>query len=142
MKFGHQVQENSETIQLAPLIDIVFLILVFYMTSAVFATLEREIDITLPTASSAAESERSPGEIYINLRDDGRIILNDRELSIEELQDRLYLVAEHFPGGAVIIRGDRNAVLGRAISVLNCCKNADIQNVSFAALREAPEESE
>jgi len=45
-------------------------------------------------------------------------------------------VATYFPGGAVIVRGDRDANLGKAIAILNCCKNADIQNVMFAAADE------
>ncbi|MCL4694237.1 MAG: biopolymer transporter ExbD [Candidatus Hydrogenedentes bacterium] len=136
MKFGKPTYESEDTIQLAPLIDIVFLTLVFFMTTAVYTSLESEIDIALPTASSAVTSERTRGEIIINLRNDGQIVLNNRELSIPELQDVLNRVAENFPGGAVIVRGDRDANLGRAIAILNCCRNADIQNVSFAALTE------
>ena len=136
MKFGRRTIEESESIQMAPLIDIVFLTLVFFMTTSVFSTLESEIDITLPTASAAEKSARTQGEIYINLRNDGRIIVNDRELTIPALQEILNDVAEEFPGGAVIVRGDREAHLGRAIAILDCCKNADIQNVSFAALPE------
>lgn len=138
MKFGKRVHEEAESIQMAPLIDIVFLTLVFFMVTSVYSTMESEIDITLPTAQSAEQGERSQGEIFINLRDDGKIIVNSREMTIAELQDVLNSVAEYFPGGAVIIRGDRDAVLGRAIAILNCCKNADIQNVSFAALTEEP----
>ena len=136
MKFGRRQMEESEGIPLAPLIDIVFLTLVFFMTTTVYASLESEIDIQLPTASSAQPSDRTAGEIYINLRDDGSIVLNNRELTIPELQEVLNRVSEHFPGGAVIIRGDRAANLGTAIAVLDCCARADIQNVSFAALHE------
>jgi biopolymer transport protein ExbD len=136
MKFGKLPYESEDAIQLAPLIDIVFLTLVFFMTTAVYTSLESEVDISLPTASSAVTSERTRGEIIINLRNDGQIVLNNRELSIPELQDVLNRVAENFPGGAVIVRGDRDANLGRAIAILNCCRNADIQNVSFAALTE------
>lgn len=134
MKLGRKPIEEPQELQLAPLIDIVFLTLVFFMTTAVFSSMEREIDITLPTADSAQEIDRGQGEIYINLLSDGRIVLNDRELTLAELQDVLHRVAEHFPGGAVIIRGDREAFLGRALAVVDCCRNADIQNVSFAAL--------
>jgi biopolymer transport protein ExbD len=134
MKFGKHAYESEDAIQLAPLIDIVFLTLVFFITTAVYSSLESEVDIMLPTANSAVPTDRTRGEIIINLRDDGQIVLNNRELSIPELQDVLNRVAANFPGGAVIIRGDREAHLGRAIAILNCCRNADIQNVSFAAL--------
>ena len=139
MKFGRGLLEEAESIQMTSLIDIVFITLVCFMTTSVYATLERQIGITLPTASSAVQSDRKQGEIFINLRQDGRIILNDREMTVPELQAVLSRVAEYFPGGSVIIRGDRQAILGNAIAILNCCKNADIQNVSFAALKEEPE---
>ncbi|MCP4639788.1 MAG: biopolymer transporter ExbD [bacterium] len=141
MKFGKRVQEETEAIPLAPLIDIVFLMLVFFMTTSVFGAMERELDIQLPTANAAEQTQRAQGEIYINLKSDGTIILNDRAVTVAELQEILNRVAEHYPGGAIIIRGDRDAILGRAVDILNCCKNADIQNVSFAALSEDPKET-
>lgn len=142
MRFGRKIQEETDTIQMAPLIDIVFLTLIFFITMVTYSNMESEVDITLPTASSAVQTERSQGEIYINLREDGRIILNNREMSIDELQTVLNRVAELFPGGAVIIRGDRDAALGQAMEVLNCCRKADIANVSFAALSEEPKEAQ
>ncbi len=138
MKFGQRIQQEPEGIPMAPLIDIVFLTLVFFMVTSVYTTLESEIDITLPTAKNVADMERTRGEIYINIRQDGSIVLNDREMDLPELQEVLYRVAEYFPGGAVIIRGDRDAYLGRAVAVLDACKNADIQNISIAALPEQP----
>jgi biopolymer transport protein ExbD len=138
MKFGRQNMEEQSGVQLAPLIDIVFLTLVFFMTTSVFATLEREIDITLPTAQSAEATERTQFEIFINLKQDGSIVLNDRTLTAPELQDVLNRVAEYAPGGAVIIRGDRQAHLGNAIAILDACRNADIQNVVFAAVQPQP----
>ncbi|HEO71861.1 MAG TPA: biopolymer transporter ExbD [Candidatus Hydrogenedentes bacterium] len=139
MKFGHRLQEESDTIPLAPLIDIVFLTLVFFMVTTVYATIESEVDIALPTADTAEQGERAQGEIFINLKADGSIVLNQRTMELDELQEVLYRVAEHFPGGAVIIRGDREAVLGRAVAILDCCRKADIQNVAFAAI---PDEEE
>ncbi len=136
MRIQRRYEDDVEVIQLAPLVDIVFVILIFFMTTAVYGTLESEVDITLPTADSATPIERTQGEIIINVKRDGSIVLNNRVLDVPELQDILKRVAENFPGGAVIIRGDGSASLGRAIAVLNCCRNADIQNVSFAVSRE------
>jgi biopolymer transport protein ExbD len=134
VKFGKRGHEEGETIQLAPLIDIVFLTLVFFMTTSVYSTLERQMDIVLPTADTAERADRGPGEIIINLTADGRIILNDREVTLPQLQERLTRVAELFPGGAVIIRGDRKAVLGNAIAIMDCCRKVDIQNIRFGTL--------
>lgn len=136
MKFGKHPYEMEEAIQLTALIDVVFLILIFFLSTTVYGSLESEVDVTLPTASSAVSMERTRGEIFINVKKDGKIVLNNRDVSLGELQEILNRVAENFPGGAVIIRGDRDALLGNAVAVLNCCRNADIQNVSFAAYTE------
>ena len=136
MRFGRRPVEEPDTFQLAPLIDIVFITLVFFMTTYTYSSLESEIDIKLPTADTAQPIDRTRGEIYINIRQDGRIVLNNKEMGIPELQEVLLRVAQYFPGGAIIIRGDRGADLGQAVAVLNCCKKADIQDVKFAVLEE------
>jgi biopolymer transport protein ExbD len=139
MRFSRQFQNEPENIQMIPLIDILFVTLFFFMVVSAYTSIETELDVMLPTASSSVPQQRTQGEIYINVLKDGRIVLNDREMSIEELQEVLNRVAELFPGGAIIIRGDRDAALGKAIAVLNCCRKADISNISFAAL---PEEAQ
>lgn len=139
MRIGRQLQEESSSMQMAPLIDIVFLTLIFFMVTSVYSNLESEVDIQLPTAESAIQTERIRGEIFINLKSDGTIVVNNREMDLARLQEVLDSVAKHFPGGSVILRGDKNAMLGRAIEVLDCCRKADIQNISFAALTESAE---
>jgi len=139
MKFSRRFQDDPENIQMIPLIDVLFVTLFFFMVVSAYSSIETEIGVTLPTASSSSAQQRTQGEIYINVLKDGRIILNDREMSLEELQGVLDRVAELFPGGAIIIRGDREAALGKAVAVLDCCRKADIWNVSFASL---PEENQ
>ena len=139
MKFARRFQDDPENVQMIPLIDILFVTLFFFMVVSAYSSIETEIGVTLPTASSSSAQQRTQGEIYINVLKDGRIILNDREMSLDELQGVLDRVAELFPGGAIIIRGDREAALGKAVAVLDCCRKADIWNVSFASL---PEENQ
>ena len=139
MKFSRRFQDDPENIQMIPLIDVLFVTLFFFMVVSAYSSIETEIGVTLPTASSSSAQQRTQGEIYINVLKDGRIILNDREMSLDELQGVLDRVAELFPGGAIIIRGDREAALGKAVAVLDCCRKADIWNVSFASL---PEENQ
>jgi biopolymer transport protein ExbD len=135
VKFGAPPQLEGETVQMAPLVDIVFLTLVFFMVTSVYANLESEVGITLPTANSAVMDERAQGEIFINVRESGEVVLNDREVTLPELEQILVRVSTHFPGGEVIIRGDTNARHGRMIEILDACKKADIQNISFAAMQ-------
>jgi biopolymer transport protein ExbD len=139
MRFMRRPIEEPESVQLVAMIDVVFVILIFFITTSVFGAIESEVDITLPTADTAVQIEQTRGEIFINIDKGGRIILNNKAMTIAELQEVLDRVAEYFPGGAVIIRGDKEAMLGQAVAVLNCCRKADIQNVSFAAVTDEPE---
>jgi len=139
VKVYQQLAEEVNPIPLAPLIDIVFLTLVFFMTTALYGTLESDVDIQLPTADTATENARTQGEIYINVRADGTIVVNDRIMDIPQLQEVLNRVATYFPGGAVIIRGDKGTALGRILEVLDCCRKADIQNIAFAAIKPTEE---
>jgi len=117
-----------------PLIDVIFLLLLFFMSSSVFAQLESELDIALPEASEAQPLNRAPSEIIINVRANGDIVVNQRTLSLDELEAMLAKVADIFASQSVIIRGDSETALGRAIDVLNVCAKVGIQNVSFATI--------
>lgn len=134
MKFGRAIEQEPESLPLAPFIDIVFLTLVFFMVTSVYGALETEVDIALPTADTGIASERMQGEVFINLLPGGRVVVNDRNMAMGELQQLLYRIAEHFPGGAVIIRGDQAANLGSVIEILDACRKADIAQISFATL--------
>jgi len=136
MRIRRTYENEPEPIQMAPLIDIVFLTLVFFMATTVYGVLESEIDITLPTAETSVPTTRSQGEIYINLKADGSIVVNNRTVSLTELQEVLNKVSQFFPGSSVIIRGDQSAMLGNAIKVLDCCRKANIQNIAFSAINE------
>jgi len=134
MRIARPWQEETEQIPMAALIDIAFNILILFMVTSVFVGRESEIDIVLPTAQTTVQNERTQGEIFINIRADGSIVVNNQEMDLPGLQAVLDRVARYFPGGSVIVRGDAGVDLGRAISVLDCCRKADIQNVSFAAI--------
>jgi biopolymer transport protein ExbD len=136
MRIRRNFEQEPEPIQMAPLIDIVFLTLVFFMATTVYGVLESEVDITLPTAETSVPSTRTQGEIYINLKADGSIVVNNRKVTLSELQEVLNKVSQFFPGSSVIIRGDQKALLGNAIQVLDCCRKARIQNIAFATIKE------
>jgi biopolymer transport protein ExbD len=138
MKFSGVRQKFSERpqIQMAPLIDVVFLLLIFFMSASIFYQLETEINITVPTAEKASETMRAPGEIIINVRKDGTIVVNQRQLSREDLRQMLGRIAQLYKGQPVIIRADRQTYHEDVVGVLDICAGADIWNISFATMRE------
>ncbi len=118
--------------QFAAMIDVVFLLLCFFITTSVFSQWEMEVDIVLPTAQSAKMPDRLPGEVIINLARDGRVTINQQELSKASLADRLGRLAKFFPGQSVVIRADRQTPYEQLVAIIDTCRLADIWNISFA----------
>ena len=125
--------------QFTAMIDVVFLLLCFFITTSVFSQWEMEVDVTLPTAQSSKMPDRLPGEVIINLSRDGRISVNQRTITREDLADRLRRLAIYFPGQSVVIRADKQASYEQLISIIDTCRLSDIWNISFAtSADEAP----
>lgn len=132
MNFRKQVKAEAPGFQLAPMIDIVFLLLFFFVTSQIFAQWETEIDITLPTAQTGQTPQRLPGEIIINIRPGGEMVVNAQRVDEAQLSSTLSRLTELFPGQAVLIRADKRTPYEHVIRVLDLCRQADIWNISFA----------
>jgi len=121
---------------MAPLIDIIFLTLVFFMALSIFSQLESELNISVPKASESKQAVRSAGEVIINVNKDGIITVNQRKLSHKELQNMLRKISALFPNQPVIIRADEQTYHKFVINVLDACASADIWNISFSTIKE------
>ena len=119
--------------QITPMLDVVFLLLCFFVTASVFSQWENEIDIQLPTAdAAAAPDDRLPGEIIVNVAKDGTASVNGREGSLEELGVKFRLLSQSFPGHPVVLRVDRDTRYEAVMGVLDACAKNDVWNISFA----------
>jgi biopolymer transport protein ExbD len=139
MNFRARAQTAPIAFQLAPMLDVVFFLLTFFLLTWNIARYETELDVKVPTARQGAEPKSLPGEIVLNVMSDGRVVLNKRAVSGEELLSILKQIVAQFPDQAVILRADENAEYKYVIAVLDVCRAADIWNVAFAtAPQDAP----
>src|SRR3989338_582727 len=92
-----EFQKQKPIIQLAPLVDIAFWALIFFMIIAILNQMESEMNITVPRSTVAAEASPSAGKIIINIARDGRFIVNQKELNSSGLENMLKKVSELFP---------------------------------------------
>ena len=132
MNFRKNKRSSAPTVQMASLMDIIFLLLCFFVTSSVFSQWETEVAITLPTAKSATIPGRMPGEIILNLNADGKVSVNGHALSLEEVTKRLTRIAENFPGQPVVIRADKTCSYETLMSLIDACRTANVWNFSLA----------
>lgn len=136
MKFRTSTSGRQLGFQIAPMIDVVFLLLCFFIASQIFSQWETEIDIKLPTASSGRVPRRLEGEIILNIRQDGNVVVNGRILDDASLRSLLGRLVELWPGQPVLLRGDSRTSYGHVVHVLDLCRQSDIWNVSFATSAE------
>ncbi len=112
---------------MTPLIDIVFLLLIFFLVATTFHQEEREMQIALPIASASGPVSVSLRELVINVNAEGEIILGGRIMDPEALSTLVLEAVESNPGQKVTVRGDRTTAYSNIVSVLDICKASGIQ---------------
>ena len=115
------------------MIDVLFLLLLFFIITWNSARRETEIEISVPAADAGTDAKRkSVGEIVINVRKGGEIVVEGEKLTEDLLLAKLQLIAQVYKDQAVILRGDEKSEYQKVMNVLNTCQKAGIWNVSFA----------
>jgi biopolymer transport protein ExbD len=122
-------------IQLAPLVDVLLLLLIFFLMTWNAARNENELDVKVPKASSAKEKPAPIGDVVVNVKADGNVVVNRRNLSAPELTEMLRNLVQLYPEQAVVIRGDESGAYKNVVGVLNICSEAGVTNVAFATAK-------
>ena len=120
-----QLRESSamSSLSIAPLIDVVFLLLIFFLVTSRFEKQERELDLELPEASQSVPITETPSEIVVNLGVDGQLVIDGSIRGLDELEKILAQASANNPlPQTVLIRSDRRAPGGSFIGVINVCK--------------------
>jgi biopolymer transport protein ExbD len=135
VNFRRRAKPEVFGFQIAPMVDILLVLLVFFIVTWNFAISENELDIKIPTASKAKEPQAYVGQVVVNVKPDGSIMMNRKLLSAEELKAKLKDLSKLYPEQAVILRGDQRTNYKSIVDVLDICRNANIWNVAFATAR-------
>ncbi len=137
MNFRRSQSLPTPTFQLAPMIDILLVVLCFFILTWNSALHENELDVRVPSAKSAKEAQPYLGQVVINIRSDGTFVMNKSPLDRDELLVRLKKLSGLYPDQAVIVRGDESVEYRFIANVLDICRSADIWNVAFATAASA-----
>ena len=136
MKFKVEERTKAPALALTSMLDVIFLLLCFFVTASVYSQWESEISVHLPHAETADEPNRLPGEIIANVTKDGAVRVNGVALALEDLSARLKRISAFYPDQAVIIRADRETPYASLVKVLDACRAANVWNFSFATSNE------
>jgi len=113
-------------LNIAPLIDVVFLLLIFFMLSAHFVT-QPGIKLTLPTANTAKLHPEE--DIIISITNDSDLYLNEEKVDLDNLKDKLYARLDKSQKKIVIIKADEKIDLGLAVKVMDIAKQAEAEGL-------------
>lgn len=120
------------TLTLTPLIDVVFLLLVFFLVATRFAQEDRELDVVLPAASEAQPLTVQPKEMFINIDHSGRYFVDGKTLNGDEVENALeQAIVDNPVNQSVIIRADKRVQLDYVVFVMNACNRVGIFDYSL-----------
>ncbi len=115
-------------------VDILMVLVIFMLVAWSTARIESDVGIQLPTSSSSAPRNPSPTPVIVNVRADGGMNVNQRDISDEQLVAMLDQLVKLQPSQVVVVRADRTVAYERVLKVLDYCREAGISQVGFSAL--------
>ncbi|MDA1017391.1 MAG: biopolymer transporter ExbD [Planctomycetota bacterium] len=123
---------EETNLNLTPMIDIVFLLIIFFMVGTQFSEMERQFDIQLPTVDRNLTLTSLPDPLIVNIDGEGQVKINNKSMSLEQLQVRLITAQRNYADQIVLIRGQGAGPYQHVMDIIEICQQAKIKNVSLA----------
>jgi biopolymer transport protein ExbD len=121
--------QSAGLVNLTPMIDVVFQLLLFFLVASKFAEDERELNIVLPHASEARPLTSRPEVLFVNVDRDGHFVVDRQLLDSAALEVKLRQASANNPGRQTVeIRADRNCLWQFVVEVMNLCNKAGIRD--------------
>ncbi|WP_278382980.1 ExbD/TolR family protein, partial [Alteromonas mediterranea] len=128
--FQNLVDEEEANIDMTPMLDVVFIMLIFFIVTASFVK-EAGIDVNRPEAATAVKKDRA--NILIAISDKGEIWINKRRIDVRAVQANIERLHAENPQGTVVIQADKKATTETLIKVMDASRAAGVYDVSIAA---------
>ena len=128
--FQNLVDEEEAAIDMTPMLDVVFIMLIFFIVTASFVK-EAGIDVNRPEAATAVKKDRA--NILIAISDKGEIWINERRIDVRAVQANIERLRAENPQGSVVIQADKKATTETLIKVMDASGAAGVYDVSIAA---------
>ncbi|GLX82772.1 biopolymer transporter ExbD [Thalassotalea loyana] len=128
-KVIHEAEE-AEEINMTPMLDVVFILLIFFIVTASFVK-EAGIDVNRPEAATAVKKERA--NILVAISDKGEIWINKRRVDVRTVQANIERLKAENPQGTVVIQADKKATTDVLVKVMDSARAAGVYDVSIAA---------
>lgn len=125
-------EEEDAAVDMTPMLDIVFIMLIFFIVTTSFIK-EAGIEVTKPKAAN--QTRQKSANIFIAIRDTGEIWLDKRRVDVERVAANIEKLLAEQPSEVVIVQADKDAKHGVVVKVMDAIKEAGIDKISIAASR-------
>ena len=127
-------EEENYEIPMTSLIDVVFLLLIFFLVATNFIRKEMDHAVILPESESGAKAAQVPNRLVVNIREEGTLVVNGRVMNEAELRQAVgEFVAAH-PGRPAVIRADARVAYRAVMRVFGICRTGGVKNVDLPVL--------
>ena len=128
-------RSEDVTINLTPMIDIVFLLVIFFMVASKFSEAESRIEVNVPSVGQMRSIARVPDERVVGIGTDGTITLDESPMTLAELTETLRTEHANYPGMKVAVRGEASGSVQQMVEVLHAVRVAGVEQIGIATKR-------
>ena len=131
--------DEQPTLNLTSMIDVLFLLILFFMVGTKFTEMERKIGLKVPQVTDVGALTAAPEKKVVNVYRDGQITLDREPLGLDELSRRLSAARAQYADLGVLVRGDGAGTFQVVADVLNACRKAGITELGVAVTTDKPD---
>lgn len=128
-------QAEDATINLTPMIDVVFLLVIFFMVGSKFSEAESRIEVNVPAVGEMRSITRGPDELTVDIGVDGTVSVDGQSVSLTQLTSMLRDQHKNYPALKVVVRGEASGSLQQTVEVLHAVRGSGVEQIGISTQR-------
>ena len=131
MRIPRAADDNSEVINLTSLLDVIFILVIFLLATTTIKEEERDIQVQLPVDSRGESLSQAGKVIVVNVRKSGAYVVQDQQVTAEEMATMIAASVKEDPSQKVLIRADQEALHGYVAKAVATCKHVGVKEANI-----------
>jgi biopolymer transport protein ExbD len=131
MRIRNTVETESDIINMTPIIDMMFILVIFFAVSSAFREEERDIQVNLPANAQSATLSAAPKVIVLNVRKSGVYVIGNEQVTLDEIGEKVRLALKDDADQKVLIRADEQALHGYVAQAVAACRFAGVKEANI-----------
>jgi biopolymer transport protein ExbD len=131
MKIRRPSENDATIINVSSLLDVMFILIIFFLATTTFQREERDIQVNLPDSAEGQSLSTASKLIVLNVRADGAYVMGGGEVTVDALGKALVDAVKSDPSQKVLVRGDKRALHGHVAAAVALCKRAGVHEANI-----------